>query len=223
MSSAVYISSEVADIAALYPYLTDVSFRDLTVRDQLAKQAETLRQAHAAGDRRVRMQLQSWWPVASGRSIDALMSVSLSEMDSRLTISREYGFANWAAVEALKTERVDPSFEQALDEMLSGDLMVLQERLARSPELARTRTVFGHRSTLLHYLGANGVESHRQVTPLNAADAARMLIRHGADVTAKADMYGGGQTAYVLAHTSAHPYKAGIADELLDVLSGNAG
>ncbi len=221
MTTTIYIAPDVAEVDALHPYLTERSFRQLSIEDQIARQAETLHRAHCAGDRRVRMHLQCWWLAAIGRPLDEVMNMPLTEADARLTISREYGFSNWDAVTALGAERVDETFELALDEMLAGDLASLERRLSQAPNLAKDRTVFGHRSTLLHYLGANGVESHRQKMPLNAADAARLLISCGSDIKSVANMYGGGQTAYVLAQTSAHPYEAGIADELLHVLGGD--
>jgi len=37
-----------------------------------------------------------------------------------------------------------------------------------------------HHATLLHYVGANGIESFRQKTPANAVDIARLLLDAGA-------------------------------------------
>ena len=71
---------------------------------------------------------------------------------------------------------------------------------------------------MLHYLGANGVESHRQKTPRNAVEIARLLIDRGADIEAEADMYGGGQTTLALVQTSAHPAAPGVADALCTLL-----
>src|SRR5687767_9692458 len=44
--------------------------------------------------------------------------------------------------------------------------------------------------TLLHYLGANGVEPFRQHTPKNAVEIVAVLLDAGADVNAEAQMYG---------------------------------
>jgi len=189
------------------------------MREQIAQQAETVRQAHATGDRRVRMHLQSWWPPAIVHPLDHVMDMPLTNSDAPLALSREYGFADWDAVERDGAGTVDAAFEQALDALLAVDLAALAARLTEMPELARARRAYGHRSTLLHYIGANGVESHWQVTPLNAADMARLLIRHGADRHAVANMYGGGQTAYMLAQTSARPQEAGVMAALLAALS----
>ena len=216
----VYIAPEVADILSLHSYLQDDSFRALSIRQQLEKQAGVIQSAHEAADRRVLMHLMSWWPAARGRSPDEVMQLPFNSDDARLVVAREYGFGDWSEVAKLADKTPDNQFETALDEILSGDFRAISSRLDRAPELARQRSAFGHRATLLHYLGANGVESHRQRMPTNAPDLARLLIDHGADIAATADMYGGGQTPYMLSASSAHPISAGIAEELNRVLAG---
>jgi len=216
----VYVAPDIAMVDDLHPYLADASFRAPTIREQIAKQSNVLYAAHAAGDRRVGVHLMSWWPGARGRSLDDVMSMPLTAADALATMSREYGFQDWAEVDALGNTTPEVHFERALDEMLAGDIAQLRSRLNHDPHLVAARSSYGHRSTLLHYLGANGDESHRQRTPLNAAALARLLIEHGADISAEANSYGGGQTALALASTSAHPFAAGIADELIDVLGG---
>ena len=220
MTVPIYIAHEVRDVVALYPYLNEPGFRSSSVLDQLERQAQTLFTAFSAGDKRVCFQLLSWWPSASGQSSEQAADLNFSQDDARLTIAREYGFADWAAVETLASVVPDLGFEAALDLMLQGDIEALAVAIDKNPSLTKARTVYGHGSTLLHYLGANGVESHRQLVPMNACDMARLLIDRGADVRAEANMYGGGQTAYDLASTSAHPHRAGIADELLAILKG---
>ncbi len=216
----VYVAPEVAEVEALHPYLRDDSFRTSPIREQILRQAIVLKEAHALGDRRVRMHLMSWWPGAKGRTLDEVMDARLSQQDAELTIAREYGYANWSEVDDLKNATPDNDFEKALDDLLAGETERLQLRLEENPNLTIERSAFGHRATLLHYLGANGVESHRQRTPLNAAVLAELLIGCGADIHAEAIMYGGGQTAYALASSSAHPHKAGISAELNRALGG---
>ena len=215
----VYVAPEVADIEALHPYIRETSFRTKPICDQIDTQAHTVHNAHIDGDKRVRMQLGSWWPQARGLSLTELMSVKFSIADARLTLAREYGFRDWRDVESLGQETLSHEFEHALDELLEGQLGALRHRLVRQPGLTTERSVYGHRATLLHYLGANGVESHRQRTPLNAPQLATLLIEHGARIDATANMYGGEQTAYMLASTSAHPHNAGIADQLIKALT----
>ena len=215
----VYVAPEVAEVEALYPYVDGSEFRGLTIREQVKQQAETLLAAHADGDSRVSMQIMSWWPEAIGRDVAGILASPFSKTDALLTISREYGFKTWEAVDALGSKMSDPEFETALDKMLSGDAQSLGDMLKQNPALVSQQSDYGHKATLLHYLGANGVESHRQRTPLNAVELAVLLLEHGADRSAEADMYGGGQTPLALASTSAHPVKAGVSEALNTVLA----
>lgn len=217
--ASVFVSPEVQDVIDLHPYLDEAAFRSLPIAEQLERQAKTLAIAHAAGDGRVTMQIASWWPMAVGATPDALIAMPFSIEDARLTIAREHGFPDAEAVAALDERRLQPEFGAALDALLRGEAAILADMLAANPGLAFARSSFGHGATLLHYLGANGVESHRQVTPLNAAELALLLIEMGADRSAHAHMYGGGQTAHALAATSVHPHRAGVADALLAVLA----
>lgn len=216
----VYVAPEVAEVEALHPYLKDKAFRALPIREQITKQANVVQAAHAAGDRRIRMHLMSWWPEASGRSLDDVMNARFGLQDAQLTMAREHGFRDWCEVDALGNAAVRNHFEQALDNLQAGEIEKLRYRLDKDPQLATEQSAYGHRATLLHYLGANGVESHRQRMPLNAAALANLLIGCGADLQAKANMYDGGQTPYALASSSAHPYNANISVELNQVLSG---
>lgn len=214
----VYVSTEVAEVQALHPDVARPAFRQRSIRDQIRGQAATLSAGHRAGDRRIAMQVMSWWPGARGRSLQEVLGGPFSDEDARNTVSREYGFADWAEVEALGNRTPDARFEQALDHVLAGDVAQLRMALQAHPSLSSARSTYGHRATLLHYLGANGVESHRQVTPLLAVEIAELLLAHGADKAATAGMYGGGQTAHDLARTSAHPRDAGVAEALTAVL-----
>jgi hypothetical protein len=90
--------------------------------------------------------------------------------------------------------------------------------LFTDPSLVHRRSSFGHRSTLLHYVGSNGVETYRQKVALNLAEITRLLVEAGANVNATANMYGGGSTALGLLVTSDHPAKAGVSGDVLKVL-----
>lgn len=216
----VYIAPEVEAVIALHPYLRDAAFRAMPILDQLKMQAMTLHAAHLGGDTRVRMQMASWWPPARGRSLPQLMKAQFGVRDAQLTIAREYRYEDWSSVEVLERLKLSTNFEDALDELMNGQRNNLELILMSQPGLLTERSAFGHQATLLHYIGANGVESHRQVTPLNAPELARLLIRHDAKIEAKARMYVGGQTPFDLASTSAHPRLAVISNELNRVLAG---
>jgi ankyrin repeat protein len=84
-----------------------------------------------------------------------------------------------------------------------------------------------HRATLLHYVGANGVEGYHQRTPRNAVQIARVLLKAGAPVDADLD-YGSegrkhypervGSTTLGMVATSFHPAEAGVQIGLLKTL-----
>lgn len=52
---------------------------------------------------------------------------------------------------------------------------------------------------------------------MNLAEITRILVEAGADVNAKANMYGGSTTLSLLV-TSDHPAKAGVTENVLKVL-----
>ncbi|MEM9059338.1 MAG: hypothetical protein AAGD13_02655 [Pseudomonadota bacterium] len=217
--ASVYIAPEVADVLSLHPYLAERAFRERPIRTQIAEQAATLRRAHDAKDPRVGIQVMSWWPGAASHHLESVLAGSFSEADALLTVSREHGFPDWSTVDALDDTAPDSDFEHAVETMLNGDLDEFQTLIDGTPRLVAQRSRFGHGSTLLHYLGSNGVESHRQRVPLNAVELASVLIAAGADKASEAQMYGGGQTPFALASTSAHPDDAGIAEALERVLA----
>ncbi len=82
----------------------------------------------------------------------------------------------------------------------------------------RTRSTHEHRSTLLHYVSANGIEDFRQRSPKNIVEIAKLLLEAGADVNAESDAYGGHSTALGLTATSCHPERAGVQLPLMELL-----
>lgn len=110
------------------------------------------------------------------------------------------------------------AFERTVDSLVSGDLQTVVETIDARPDLVHERSQREHRATLLHYVGANGVENERQRTPANIVEIARLLLDRGAEVDAEANLYGGGATTLGLVATSAHPRAAGVQNELIDLL-----
>jgi hypothetical protein len=105
-----------------------------------------------------------------------------------------------------------------VEDILAGDVEAVAGSLATYPDLVAIRSHWGHRATLLHYLAANGVEIYRQRVPADAPDIARLLLDHGADVAAKANMYGGRRATLGMLLSSSHPAHAGVSAQLADVL-----
>src|SRR5258708_22463825 len=112
----------------------------------------------------------------------------------------------------------DAQFEEAADAIVSGDIDPLRLLLDERAELIRQRSSRDHRSTLLHYVSANGIEDFRQRTPPNIVEITRMLLDAGADVNAESEAYGGHSMTLGLAATSVHPEAARVQIELLEHL-----
>jgi hypothetical protein len=214
----VYVSDQVREVERLHRDLLTDSFRQLPIRDQLDRQAHRIVEGHKAGNRAVVTHITCWHPKLVCHSADDIMSSTFTLDDARHTIAREYGFADWSDVEARGANPPDPDFELAVDTLLSGEVEKLRGLLSSNPSLIHRRSSFGHRSTLLHYVGSNGVETYRQRVPLNLAEITRLLVDAGADVNSTANMYGGGSTALGLLVTSDHPAKAGVTGDVLKVL-----
>jgi ankyrin repeat protein len=142
--------------------------------------------------------------------------------DAQFLIARAHGFASWPKfarhVDALQNGGEDSKFERAADAIVSADVVTLRKLLDENPELIRQRSSREHRSTLLHYVSANGVEDFRQRTPPNVVDITRMLLDRGADVNAESDAYGGHSMTLGLVATSVHPEAAGVQTELMQLL-----
>jgi hypothetical protein len=215
---SIYISDQVKEVERLHRDLLTDAVRRLPVRDQLDRQAHRLVEGHKAGDRAVATHITCWHPTLVCHSADDIMCSNLTLDDARQTIAREYGFTDWADVEARGANPPDQDFELAVDALLDGDVEKLRGLLARNPSLIRQRSSFGHASTLLHYVGSNGVETHRQRVPMNLAEIARLMLDAGADVNATANMYGGDSTTLGLLVTSDHPARAGVTEEVRKVL-----
>jgi ankyrin repeat protein len=142
--------------------------------------------------------------------------------DVQFVIARDYGFESWprfAKHIAELTLKSSPAsrFESAVDAVVTGDVATLESLLRETPELVRERSTRLHHSTLLHYVGANGVENYRQKPSKNAVKIAEVLLQAGADVNSEADIYGGSDTLG-LAATSVFPALAGVQEALIDIL-----
>lgn len=110
------------------------------------------------------------------------------------------------------------AFESAVEAIVSGDQAALRTLLQEHPGVVQARSAKPHRSTLLHYVSANGVEDVRQKTPGNIVEIARILLAAGSDVSAESEAYGGRSTALNLTATSVHPERAGVQLALLQLL-----
>jgi hypothetical protein len=150
------------------------------------------------------------------------LSPDYKKLDARQIIASTHSFETWDAfaahAEAVKDVGSSVArFEAAVDAIVTGDLDTLGRLLEGDPDLIRARSLRSHHSMLLHYVGANGVEGFRQHTPKNAVQIAEALLAAGAEVDARADMYGGSTTLGLVA-TSIHPKRAGLQEDLIGLL-----
>jgi 3-dehydroquinate dehydratase len=146
-----------------------------------------------------------------------------SGADAQSIIVSNHHFESWARFDeynAALGRKDSPiaKFEAAVDAIITGDVAALERLLREHPDLIQARSTRKHHATLLHYVGANGVESFRQMTPKNAVTVLKVLLKAGAEVDAVADMYGGGCTTMDLVETSIHPLLAGVQDVLVETL-----
>src|SRR5262249_17831217 len=78
-------------------------------------------------------------------------------------IAREHGFRSWPKFgrhvrELARANSPVSAFEAAADAIINGDAQTVRTLLAEHPGLVQERSTREHRSTLLHYVAANGVE-----------------------------------------------------------------
>jgi len=153
-----------------------------------------------------------------GQSRDQLKEIDITKEDCYQTIANEYGFENWNALKILIDLKYNLNFEKAVEFVLSGNRKSLQQIIIKEPDIVTERSPYGHKATLLHYCGSNGVEFWRQKVPLNLPEIAQCLLDSGADLNAKMLVYGGEHDTLSLLNTSAHPHEAGIIHEMQEIL-----
>lgn len=175
------------------------------------------------GDVAVTEFIQSHHPRLRKWAHDNCPYVQVTPADIQLAMADWYYFESWMhLVEwvTLVTQKNSPVFlfESAAEALFSGDATALGALLKEEPGLVKMRSMRRHHATLLHYVGANGVEYYRAQYPKNAVELLKLLLDAGADLNATADMYGGGCTPLGLVATSVHPTRAGVMYPLLGVL-----
>jgi hypothetical protein len=190
--------------------------------EQYKKQAKALLKSQNNGDADAVERMRQHHPRFAKLTDSELRSGGFLLADAQLVIAREHGFESWPRfakhVEALSRQSSSTSkFESAVDAVVAGDTATLERMLRETPELIRARSTRRHRSTLLLYVGANGVEDYRQRSPKNAVEIAEVLLKAGADVDAVGEMYRGSTTLGLVA-TSGHPLLAGVQGALIDLL-----
>ena len=206
--------------------------------DRYEAQAEELLGAYRAGDagavaafkRHPRFLDPKIKWLSTNPSDAEVLAAGLGLDDARLAVARLHVFRDWPAlveyVEAVtRPGSAVARFEAAVEAVVDGDVAALAAMLREDPALVRARSTRVephdppvHRSSLLHYVAANGVEGYRQKTPKNAVEVAKLLLDSGAEVDALADLYGQGCTTMSLLVSSCHPAEAGLQVPLANLL-----
>lgn len=192
--------------------------------DDYEREAEALFAALRAGDEGAGWRFKWEHPRFKGKTIvdvDAARA-ELDLADARTVIAQMYSFDTWDDLVAFANEVAGDGpvtrFETAVDAVVSGDVATLQAMLRDDPSLVHARSTRRHHCTLLHYLGANGVEGVRQKTPPNAVDVAKLLLDSGAEPDALADLYNHRCSTMSMLVSSVHPAKAGLQVALAETL-----
>lgn len=163
-------------------------------------------------------ELNNYHRKSIGKSVEDLKSTKITIDDCHDAIAQEHGFENWKKLSTRSALYYNPIFENAVNQLLAGNTQELKTTLTNNPNLVHERSSYGHQATLLHYVGSNGVEFWRQKVPLNLEGITKLLLEFGADKKATMPIYGGHFTTFELLSTSAHPFKAGIADGMIKIL-----
>ena len=201
-----------------HPFVLAYDRDAVPLGEVLDRQVAQLREAHRTGDLVVATVL----PGTRGQGTEQdVLDQPLTEEDARLAISRDHGYADWAAARATADVLVDTRFEAAADAIQWGELTALRDLLDAHPPLISMRSPFPHHCMLLHHVAANGIEVERQLqSPPNATQVMRLLLDRGAEPDAACDLYGGGQsmTTMCLLVSSCVPAAAGVQAPLVEVL-----
>lgn len=116
--------------------------------------------------------------------------------------------------------RFEPRFEQSVDHLLFSNLKTFKDFVKSNQNLLNARSSFGHRASLAHYAGSNGVEIYRQVVPHDLVLKMKFLKNEmQMNFNLEHNIYGGDCNLRDLIQTSAHPLNAGLAKQLLDVIT----
>jgi ankyrin repeat protein len=190
--------------------------------EEYQRQAEALFGAVKSGDEAAEWRFKWLHPRFRGLSVTDVRAATLDGTDAQRVVAHEYAFESWADL-AQFTETVGRDgpverFEAAVESVVAGDVATLQSLLREDPGLARARSTRRHHATLLHYIGANGVEGGRQKTPANAVEVAKTLLDAGAEVDALADLYDHQCTTLSMLVSSCHPANAGLQVALAETL-----
>ena len=214
----VYKPNVVQDLESFYGSLLYSYEQYPNVVDHLSQLALRMWEGVQVGYPAIFSEINNYNKNYLGVPIAQLMNKALTIEDCYETVAHQYGFGSWEQLNANKQLYYDIEFEQAINYLLSGQKAKLEDQLDRFPHLVSAISKYGHQATILHYTASNGVEFWRQKVPYNLVELTKVLLERGADKNALLNVYGGGCTLINLLETSAHPHKAGITQQMKELL-----
>ncbi|WP_394747157.1 hypothetical protein [Spongiimicrobium salis] len=204
-----YQAQIVQDLRAFYGDILLPATTYTSVYDYLNGITTRMWEGFQARNAAIAVEINNYHPSYLGWPVPEIFALNFTLADCKHTVANQYGFADWTIVKQ-QNQSYDLEFETAVNNLLEGNLEGLEGQLKAAPQLVNHRSQFGHRATLLHYAGNNGVELWRQQIPHNLAEGIRLLLQYGADKEATMPVYGGQFTTEQLLKTSAHPNDCGL-------------
>lgn len=209
-----YSGETIKLIEELHAPIYRDDWADRPIQETLRLHAANLLRGLREGNPGAAAEVAHSYPPLLDRDEETIQKASFRLDNALLTVAIQHGFRCWQDVEELGNERPDPLFELAADHLIHGEYDALRELLIEEDYLIYSRSRFGHRAPLLHYIAANGVELRRQKIPYNAVSLAGLLVGRGADINSTIYIYRGHHTALSLLNTSAAAEEAGLVEEL---------
>lgn len=220
MEDEIYVHDDVRAVQQLYGDLPGrPAIRELPMREQIERLADRFLEGHRDDHPGARVLARNRLRRLAMATEEEIRTARLDRGDALEIVAADQGFDDWNEARDAGRRAPDPGFEAAVDLLVAGDEDGLGAALEADPALPRRRSWWGHRATLLHYLGANGVEVYRRQMPTNAPRLARSLVDAGGDPRAEGRFYGERQSVIDMLGSSAHPEAAGIAEALRAELS----
>lgn len=196
-------------------FLQPDSYR--TVKDLIILLADNLYNHLKNRDPKAIKIIETFLPEYHKKVVSEIPNAGLGREDCQMAIAKEYGFSNWENALSESDQPFDKSFERAIDLLVNGRQTELQSLLEKNPEVLQQHSPFWHSAGLIHYIASNGVEIWRQCVPDNLVDITSMLIDYGANPQMPNNIYGGSNLINLI-ETSSHPHKAGIANQLIQLI-----
>jgi hypothetical protein len=184
------------------------------IQEHLTVLANMLYDGILSGNDYLLAEISNYHPLQLGEPIAELKKANLDLTDCHWTIACEYGYKSWEDVLDLRKTEYNRPFEEAIDQLLDGNINELKNIIQSHPNVLTTSSQHGHKATLLHYTASNGVELWRQQVPMNLPEITTYLLSMGVSKWKLMNVYGSQYDTMTLLKSSLHPYKAGIGKEM---------